>query len=266
MEDRELIAALKLGTEALNELQAKATAHAPVSISCGAASTPSGDPRQSASELLRDADAALYVAKRLGGGRVCSAGEGRGSRQAELHLEDSRRGPRVESLASATDSLIAVLDSRLADAPALDRLEEVARVYAQVGDFACWFISRITADSERLVDLSAGDNRDHDAGPIRVTSGGKTYTLADFPVTERVVRAGAGSFFVERDNEQADSAERELLVELDFESVLGAMAATPDEVYVVELYGDGNTSTPWKMAAPLRMAVQAGLPPLRPVR
>jgi len=140
----------------------------------------------------------------------------------------------------------------------------VARAYTQVGDFACWFVSRITAGSERLVDVSAGDNRDHNAGPIRVASGGKTYALADFPVTERVVRAGAGSFFIERDDEQADPAERELLVELGFESVLGAVAATPAEVYVVELYGDGNTSTPWKMAAPLRMAVQAGLPPLRP--
>ena len=263
IEGADLVSALKLGARALEELQR--TTSSSVSISSGAAMTHPQREEDGPSDLLRNADAALYVAKRLGGGRVCSAGEDGGSRQPEIDLHGSRRAQAPRSVSSTLNSLIAALDSRLAQAPLLDRLEAVAMGFARLGDFAYWSISRLAPGNEVLVDVSAGDNRAHDAGPVRVTVGNETYRLADFPVTQRVVLQGAGFFFIDRSDEHADRAERDLLHELGFQSVVGAVAATAEDAYLMELYGDEQTVAPWKLATSLRLAAQAAVPPQRPL-
>ena len=258
LEDQPLASALALGADALDALGAERSGR--VSISCGAAWSTFGEAPRSASDLLKDADTALYISKRQGGSRVCSAEDSRGMRDANLHLNGSDPTNMASALAAATDALVADLDTRLANAPALDRLEQVARTYAQIGNIAYWFVSKVDPESDTLVDLSAGDNREHDAEPVRVSSGAKIFPLANFPVTERAVRAGSGSFLIDRDDEHSDPAERELLAELGFESVLGAAAAMSDAVYLVELYGDSKTYSQRKLITPLRLPCRLRFP------
>lgn len=263
LEDHDLASVVKLGANALDELKGAASGR--VSISCGAAWSGSDPSSRTTAELLKDADTALYIAKRRGGGRVCSTDDNGGPQPDEFRLEDADPVTTMRNLATATNAVVADLDGELARAPALDRLEHVARIYTRAGNFAYWFISRIGSGDDSLLDLSAGDNREHEAEPVRVSSGGTTYLLADFPATERVVRAGSGSFLIERGDESSDFAERALLKEVGFDSVLAATAATSDAVYLVELYGDVQTYSPQSLVIPLRLAVNAAIPPVRPL-
>ena len=169
-------------------------------------------------------------------------------------LRVERGGFRAPSFSTAIDAISADLDGRLARVSALDRLEAVAGAFTEAGDFAYWAISSTLTGEDLIRDVAVGDNRDRRHRGIRVDAGVLEYRLSDYPVTLCIVEAGSGGFIASADDPAADPAELEVLAELGFETVIGAVAATGDTTFLVELYGDEH-SLP---AARLRLAPAPG--------
>lgn len=252
MEERPLADALALGNRVLEDLAA-ATGE---SLSCGAAVATGPTPRPT--ELLAHADAALYIAKRGGGGRVCSASTKWNPIDAPGR---TRRGDPRATVMAALDTVAADLDGRLAKASALERLEAVAGLFTEVGDFAYWAISSALLEPDLIRDVALGDNRDlHNRG-IRVETGAHEYRLSDFPVTRELIEAGSGVFTAAVGDPEVDEAEKSLLEKMGFLSVIGAAAVDGDCAYLVELYGDERTAPHAGFITPLRLAVRAAMPP-----
>ncbi len=259
LEDRSLDDAIAIGAGAIAELSRSAAEH---SLSCGAATAT--ETTETPGDLLNAADRALYAAKRRGGSQVCIAKDGPTGSLARRQLR--RSASLRDRIATASEALIADLDQRLASAPALDRLEAVASAYTEAADLASWTVSLATPGRDLLVDLSLGDNRDDEHQGVRVGPGTDKYRLSHYPATARIVAAGSGCFLAGKSDPQTDPSERELLVELGFESVLGVVAAAEDGVYLIELYGDRPGETLDELAAPLRLSARAAIPPPVPGR
>ncbi|MBA2239805.1 MAG: sensor domain-containing diguanylate cyclase, partial [Solirubrobacterales bacterium] len=257
LEGIELADAVATGAAAIETLAAPGDPG--LSLSCGAAAIDAG--MSSAGDLLRGADTALYVAKRRGGGRVCSVAEERGEPSPRRPVGTSVGAPAHGLIVSATEQLAAELDGRLADAPALDRLEAVATAFTESGDFASWAISVSPAGTKLIADVSFGNNRDGSVRGVRVAAGTDEYALSDFPVTAALVDAGSGCFVASRSDPGSDPAERALLEELGYERVIGVAAADESDVYMIELYGDERTCSLDEVEAPLRLAARAAIPP-----
>ena len=184
MEERGLDEALSLGRGVIEDL-ADGTGE---SISFGAASTVGA--KENAAQLLGNADAALYVAKRRGGARVVSASESWSP--VEKTIRDEREGSR-SVVVEVMDAISADLDDRLARVPALDRLEAVAGAFTEAGNFAYWAISSTRTGEDVIRDIAVGDNRDRRHRGIRVDAGALEYRLNDYPVTQRIVEAGSAA-------------------------------------------------------------------------
>ena len=236
-----------------------------VSLSCGAATA--GPGVASATQLLRAADAAQYVAKRRGGNRVCTAAHV----AEELDTAEALAipiGPLEERIAAATESLVRRLDDELADAPTLDRLEAVATTYTEVADFARWAISLAASGRTYLRDISLGENRRRHSFGARVTQDPeeyRQYKLDDFPATARIVAAGSGSFVARVAEEGDDPAERDLLEQEGFVGLVAAAVGDADGVYLIELVAD-DPQAPFAQVEPaLNIAVRAAVqaPPHR---
>ena len=254
MEDRRLDEALSLGRGAVENL-ADGSGE---SLSCGAAAAVGGgiDPAQ----LLADADAALYVAKREGRARVVSASESWSPTEA---VDPQERGDSPAVVLAALGTVAADLDGALLGGSALYRLEAVAGAFTEAGDFAYWAISSSRPGEDLIRDVAVGDNRDRRHRGIRVAAGALEYRLSDYPVTLRIVEAGSGGFIASAADPDVDPAELEVLAEMGFETVIGAVAATGDTTFLVELYGDDRSLPASDIAAPLRLAVRAALPTRR---
>ena len=252
MEDRGVDEALSLGRGVVEDL-AGGTGE---SLSCGTAC--SSDATEAATQLLGDADAALYVAKRRGGARVVSASESwsPGVTPARVEREDSR-----PAVIGAMDEISAELDGRLAAGAALDRLEAVAGAFTEAGNFAYWAISSVQAGQDLIGDVAVGDNRDRRHRGIRVDAGALSYRLGDYPVTQRIVAAGSGGFLASAADPGADPAELEVLAEMGFHTVIGAVAAIGGRTFLVEIYGDERSLPASDFASALRLAVRAAMPP-----
>lgn len=222
-----------------------------LSLSCGAAAV--APAIESPAHLLKAADAALYAAKRRGGGQVCSARETPTKTPARRKRRDSPAP--VDPMFGAIDTAIAELDGRLAGAPLLDRLEAVATVFTEAADLATWSVSQARQGEDLLVDLSLGDNRNRDLQGIRVGPGTDRYRLSRYPATERVIQAGTGCFIVNRADRKSDPRERELLEQLGFESVLGVAVTSDSCTHLVELYGDRPDDQLERIGTPLRLAL-----------
>lgn len=234
-------------------------ASGPGSLSLSGGTATVGEEGGSAAELLKSADTALYVAKRRGGGQVCSTSDG-GSPAGRSRPETSIAAASGNPISTAVDALAADLDARLADAPVLDRLEAVASAFTRAGDFATWGISIVRPGSDVLVDLSLGDNRTGHFHGVRISTGLQKYRVEDYPQTAAILAPGAGSFAADRFDQEADPSERRLLDQLGFDSVLGAAASDGGDVYLLELYGDARTVAPRSVRAMLRLAVAAAMP------
>ena len=233
-----------------------------VSLSCGAAIAGRGT--DSPARLLKAADTAQYVAKRRGGNRVCTAAQV-AEEQKAAPLIESPKGTPEERIAAATDAIARRLDSVLLDAPVLDRLEAVAAAYADAGNFARWGISFAGTGRSYLRDLSLGENRSRVAAGIRVAPGYLEYgqyELDRFPLTEKIVTAGSGSFVAEIHDQGSDPQERDFLEQEGFKAVVGAAAGDEDGVYLLELVSDQDDSPVHELEVPLRLAVRAAMPPL----
>jgi putative nucleotidyltransferase with HDIG domain len=191
-------------------------------------------------QLLRAADSGQYAAKRRGGGQVCTAEASALRDFAEPRGRGRRRG-MAERLEATTRQVLEILDGQLGDRSTLDRLEVTVAHFAEALNAAAWTISFAEHGSPEIRSISTADDRDGRLRGIRVGLGDEVYDLGDFPATARLVQAGAGSFLVERHDREADPAERELLAELGFSGVLGAVTSDVDGVWLLEIYGDGDT-------------------------
>ena len=260
LEGHRLAHAVSVGAGAIKALAAE---HGAVALLRRRDREPCGG--QSRARCCASADAALYAAKRRGGGQVMSAnGATAGPAPGRRRLRGA--GATVERIAAATGAVVTELDGRLAEAPVLDRLEAVANAYTEAADLAGWTVSVARPGEDVLVDLSLGNNRDRGLQGIRVGPGTEEYRISEFPVTEEIVAAGAGTFIVNLSDEATDERERELLVELGFQSVIGVAAAADDGTYLLELYGDRPNEQLGPLATPLRLTMSAAMPAPAPGR
>ena len=250
MEERRLDEALSLGRCVIEDL-ADGTGE---SLSFGAASAV-GDGRDAA-QLLGDADAALYVAKRRGGARVVSASESWSPVETASPIE--REGPRPAVL-TAIDAISADLDGRLASGSALDRLEAVAGALTEAGNFAYWAISSAHGRGPDP-GLAVGDNRDRRHRGIRVDAGALEYKLSDYPVTQRIVDAGSGGFVAASRGSRGDPAELEVLAEMGFETVSERSPRLAPRHSSSSCTGT-RLAAGGRLRAALRLAVRAAMPP-----
>ena len=214
--------------------------------------------------MLSGADDALYVAKRRGGGRICTAGKEASG--AVPRLVPSVAGSPADRIGVASEEIIERLDGELGDAPVLDRLEAVAKGYAEAADFASWAISFAGNGTTFLRDLSVGENRLRQASGVRVASSAlqyELYELDEFPATAAIIAAGTGSVVAHVGDPEADPAERQLLEEEGFQGIVGATAGDHDGVYLLELFADRTDAPLAEVEPALRMAVRAAIPPRR---
>ncbi|HEY1357156.1 MAG TPA: HD domain-containing phosphohydrolase [Thermoleophilaceae bacterium] len=250
-----LDAARKLAATTLAALQR----HEPgVSVSCGAAAAAAGT--RTAEQLLRAADAAQYMAKRRGGSQFCTAEAG----QTAITLGRGRRlfrGSAAERIREAAAAATELLESELAASSALDRLEAVTTQLAEAVNASAWAISFAEPGAEVIRSMCTADDRDSRLLGLRVGLEDEVYPLQGYPATARVVRAGNGTFFIDRNDEAADRAERELLVTEGHEAVLGVATSAADGVYLVELYADDTTAPLVEAELELRLLARTAIPP-----
>ena len=142
----------------------------------------------------------------------------------------------------ATTTLLSSLDAGLRDRSTLDRLELVISGFAEVLNGAAWTVSYAEHGSAAIQSVSSADDRDSRLRGVRVGLETEQFELREFPLTGQLVAAGSGSFIVDRYDRDADAAERALLVELGYSSVLAAAASDLGGVYLLEIYGDGDTA------------------------
>lgn len=224
----------------------------PIALSCGAAAAAPGVDHPEA--LLRAADTAQYAAKRRGGGQLCTA-EASSARQGTSGRRRSRRRSAAERLDATAARLLGLLDGDLVDGTTLDRLEAVVAGFAETLNAAAWAISFAEHGSSTIRSISTADDRDSRLRGIRVGLDDEVYRLSDYPLTAKLVKAGTGSFHVDRHDGDPDDPERALLAELGFSGVLGAALSDLDGMYLLELYSDGGTAE--LAAAELRVQLLA---------
>jgi diguanylate cyclase (GGDEF)-like protein len=219
----------------------------PTTLSWGA--TARAGRRLDRSTLLREADAAQYAAKRLGGGRFKLLSDT--EPDAPRAHEPAARRARDER---AEHDLIAGVLARLdAASPttALSALEVVADELCRTLDAAAWSLS--LADPELVsVRTVRGFESELDRGSglrLMAPVDDERYLLADYPQTARVVSDGGG-FTVDVEAPGQDPAEIAVLRELGYQRLLAAGTATTEGRYLLELYGDHKSrSFDWALPA-----------------
>jgi len=117
----------------------------------------------------------------------------------------------------------------------------VMAALAEALNGAGWTISFSAHRSAQISSICAADGRDSRLRGIRMNLRDEVYALSDYPATAALVGAGSGTFLVDRHDRSADPAERALLAELGYASVLVAAVSDLNGVYLVELYADGDT-------------------------
>ncbi|UJA19469.1 diguanylate cyclase [Thermoleophilia bacterium SCSIO 60948] len=262
LEGRDLFGAVSMGMAVLESIDSGAAGRESISLSCGAASAGFGD---SGSELLRAADAALYAAKRRGGGRVCSVAETATETLVEAVGSLRREDSPMRELDRVVDAIAGALEDAGPEESAIDRLEVVASAFMQGFDFASFAISIVPPRGDHLIDIANGWNRDADAlQSVRFAPASEQYPLADYPQSAELISAGCGSFSVLADDPEADPAEAAMLAELRMSSVVTAVSSCTEGSFMVELFGDERTHEPERAERALRLLVQSVMPPLHP--
>jgi diguanylate cyclase (GGDEF)-like protein len=200
-------------------------------------------------DLLRAADAALYVAKRAGRGRVSTAG----SFEPESPRDDARRARRDRPSAPARVAALigdgmAALDRLGPEASVEERLGAVLLAAAGALDAPGASLSRSAPGSPWVETLRAIDLSDPER-PIE--SAHERFTLADYPLTAAAMATG-GAY-----DATSDPTEASLLAELGFSAGLGVGAPDRDGVaWLLEVWGDHRTA-PLADAAPALRALAA---------
>jgi diguanylate cyclase (GGDEF)-like protein len=255
MEGASLDDARAVGTATLASLRRQ---DGDILISCGAAALGRGV--DSLAELMRAADAALYRAKRSGGGQLFTAG----SRASDAGARPERRTLRrttEERVRDAVQDLHARFCGELAHEGPLERLEAVAVALSEALNTAAWAISFAPAGGETVHTVSAADGRDKRLEGLHLGLVDDVYALDDYPATARLIRAGAGAFVARVEDEGADHAERSLLELLGRTSVLAASAADQDVTWLLELYADERTAPLEEGMVEAALLLRAAIPP-----
>jgi diguanylate cyclase (GGDEF)-like protein len=232
--------------------------HDDILISCGAAALGRGV--DSLAELMRAADAALYRAKRSGGGQLFTAG----SRASDVSARPERRTLRrttEERVRDAVQELHARFAGDLAHDGPLARMEAVAVALSEALNTAAWAISFAPAGGETVHTVSLADGRDKRLEGLHLGLDNDVYTLDEYPATGRLIRAGAGAFVARVDDKGADHAERSLLELLGRTSVLAASAADQDVTWLMELYADARTAPLEEGMVEAALLLRAAIPP-----
>jgi diguanylate cyclase (GGDEF)-like protein len=227
-------------------------------ISCGAAALGRGV--DTLAELMRAADAALYRAKRSGGGQVFTAG----SRASDVTPRPERRTMRrttQERIRDAVQELNARFCEDLAHEGPLERIEAVAVALSEALNTSAWAISFAPAGGNTIHTVSQADGRDKRLEGLHLSLDNDVYSIDEYPATARLLRAGAGSFVVRVDDQGADRAERALLELLGRTSVLAAAAADHDLTWLLELYADTRTAPLDESLVEASLLVRAAIPP-----
>jgi diguanylate cyclase (GGDEF)-like protein len=131
---------------------------------------------------------------------------------------------------------------RTTDDPIEVRLGLVAAAVCEVAFGAAWWVSRVDLADGIIRTQHCGTCRaegDRDGAWQDVEPESADFTLSDYPATVAAIAGGSFS----ADAEHGDQAERHLLLELGFSSVIGSGGSgpVPDEAWLVEVYGDALT-------------------------
>jgi diguanylate cyclase (GGDEF)-like protein len=218
---------------------------APLTMSCGAAELQHQGERPA--DLFRAADAAQYVAKRAGRGRVYVAQPG------------AREATPTRTLRAAGVSLtartLAMLEDELAGRPVRDRMEAVTVAFADAFDASGWAISVLEPDSTIVRTVFEGGRRaEHVSGvpSLRFCGSGDDYELADYPETAAAMERG-GAFMQWIGDPASDPAELALLERAGHLGMLGAAIVHEGAAWLVELYCDARTGAVEDVVAELRL-------------
>jgi diguanylate cyclase (GGDEF)-like protein len=256
MEGANLDQARALATATLGSLAA--TSSGRISISCGAAALDGGV--DSPAQLLRAADAALYRAKRNGGGQIFTAGSRSPERGARSDRRALRRSTR-DRVRDAVQELAERFEDSLAGEGPLERIEAVAVNLAEALNAAAWAVSLAPAGGDTIHTVAQADSRDQRVQGLRLAVDNDTYAIDDYPATARLIRAGAGAFVVRVDDSTADRAERTLLEQTDRTGVLAAAAADHDYTWLLELYSDDRSAPLEEALYECGLLMRAAIPP-----
>jgi diguanylate cyclase (GGDEF)-like protein len=227
-------------------------------ISCGAAALGRGV--DTLVEVMRAADAALYRAKRNGGGQIFTAG----SRASDVASNPERRALRrttQERIRDAVQELTARFADDLAAEGALERIEAVAVALSEALNTAAWAISFAPAGGDTIHTVSVADGRDKRLEGLHLSLENDVYSIDEYPATAALIGAGAGAFVARVDDQTADRAERALLELMGRTSVLAAAAADPDLTWLLELYADGRTAPLEEGRVEAALLLRAAIPP-----
>jgi diguanylate cyclase (GGDEF)-like protein len=227
-------------------------------ISCGAAALGRGV--DSLAELMRAADAALYRAKRNGGGQIFTAG----SRASDITPRPERRTLRrttEERIRDAVQDLTARFDGELAQEGPLERIEAVAVALSEALNTAAWAISFAPAGGATIHTVVVADGRDKRVEGLHIGLDNEVYAMDEYPASARLLQTGAGAFVTNVDDQAGDRAERALLELLGRTSVLAAAAADHDLTWLLELYSDDRTAPLEEGVVEAALLLRAAIPP-----
>jgi diguanylate cyclase (GGDEF)-like protein len=227
-------------------------------ISCGAAALGRGV--DSLAELMRAADAALYRAKRNGGGQIFTAG----SRASDITPRPERRTLRrttQERIRDAVQDLTARFDGELAHEGPLERIEAVAVALSEALNTAAWAISFAPAGGATIHTVVVADGRDKRVEGLHIGLDNEVYAMDEYPASARLLETGAGAFVTNVDDQAGDRAERALLELLGRTSVLAAAAADHDLTWLLELYSDDRTAPLEEGVVEAALLLRAAIPP-----
>ena len=227
-------------------------------ISCGAAALGRGV--DTLAELMRAADAALYRAKRNGGGQIFTAG----SRASDVTPRPERRTLRrttQERIRDAVHELTQRFCGDLAHEGSLERIEAVAVALSEALNTAAWAISFAPAGGATIHTVVIADGRDKRVEGLHISLDNEVYSVDEYPATAALLVNGAGAFVTNVDDQTGDRAERALLELFGRTSVLAACAADHDQTWLLELYADERTAPLEEGLVEAGLLLRAAIPP-----